>query len=79
VNLGEKEMPGSKRRSIAASMKHLKIIWNPAIKQWFCSKCGRTSDHVSELQARAELDRCECQIPYVEAAVRAPVGDISSS
>jgi hypothetical protein len=75
VNLGEKETPGNKPRN----MSHLKIIWNPAIKQWFCSKCGQTSDHVSEQQARTELDRCECQIPYVEVSARAPVIEISSS
>jgi hypothetical protein len=67
------------RRSIAANMKHLKIIWNPAIKQWFCSKCGRTSDQVSEQQARTELDRCECRIPYVEASARTLVTEISSA
>jgi hypothetical protein len=34
--------------------------WNPDLKEWFCSICGRTSDHTVEADARAELDGFEC-------------------
>ena len=48
-------------------MKHPKLAWNFNIRQWFCTTCGRTSDHVSEPDARGELDQYDCQLPYVEA------------
>src|ERR1700736_2903781 len=44
-------------------MKHLVIRWNPATQEWFCIKCGRTSDHISEEDARVELDQHDCQVP----------------
>jgi hypothetical protein len=53
-------------------MKHAKIVWNFNIKQWFCTTCGRSSDHVGEQDARAELDQYDCQIPYVETSENAP-------
>lgn len=53
-------------------MKHLTIRWNPAILQWFCTTCGRTSDHVSEQDARVELDQHDCQIPSVDGEAAAP-------
>ena len=43
-------------------MKHLVIRWNPATQKWFCIKCGRTSDHISEEDARVELDQHDCQV-----------------
>jgi hypothetical protein len=53
-------------------MIHGKINWNPATKQWFCTRCGQTSDHVSEQDAHLELDQYECQIPSVEASETFP-------
>jgi hypothetical protein len=47
-------------------MKHSKIVWNFNIKQWFCTICGRTSDHGAEQDARFELNQFDCQLPYVE-------------
>ena len=44
-------------------MKHLTIRWNPATQEWFCIKCGRISDHISEEDARVELDQHDCQVP----------------
>src|ERR1700687_1661525 len=44
-------------------MKHLVIRWNPATQEWFCIKCGRTSDHISEEDAHVELDQHDCQLP----------------
>jgi hypothetical protein len=47
-------------------MKHKRINWNPAIQEWFCVSCGRTSDHASEKDAYSELEQYECHIPSVE-------------
>jgi hypothetical protein len=52
---------------VIGHMKHPKLAWNFNIRQWFCTTCGRTSDHVSEPDARGELDQYDCQLPYVEA------------
>jgi hypothetical protein len=41
--------------------------WNIAklhgisLQEWFCAVCGRTSDHVSECDARRELEQFECE------------------
>lgn len=50
----------------SSQMKHLSIRWNPATQEWFCSKCGRTSGHNSVLDAHAELDQYDCEVPAVE-------------
>jgi hypothetical protein len=47
-------------------MKHLDIRWNPLTLQWFCTKCGRTSDQTNVHAAHEKLDQYECQIPSVE-------------
>ena len=52
--------------------QHLNIAWNPATKEWFCTKCGRTSDHASENDPHAELDQYECQAPSVEGTTTTP-------
>ena len=44
-------------------MKHEKIIWNPGTENWFCAKCGRTSDQTNVQDAELELDRQECIVP----------------
>jgi hypothetical protein len=49
-------------------MEHSKVRWNFNTRQWFCTTCGRTSDHVAEQDARVELDQFDCQLPYVEVA-----------
>jgi hypothetical protein len=53
-------------------MKHLNIGWNPATREWFCAKCGRTSDHARVQDAHVELDQYECQVPSVEGPRAAP-------
>jgi hypothetical protein len=53
-------------------MKHAKMLWNFNIRQRFCTTCGRTSDHVVELDARIEMDQFDCQLPYVEVPVARP-------
>ncbi len=59
------------RRSVDP-MKHLNIGWNPATKEWFCAKCGRTSDHSNVHDAHKELDQYECQVPSVERSGAVP-------
>jgi hypothetical protein len=53
-------------------MKHVNIGWNPATKEWFCAKCGRTSAHARVQDAHVELDQYECQVPLVESPRAAP-------
>jgi hypothetical protein len=48
-------------------MKHLDIRWNPASREWFCTKCGRTSAQASVHDAHLALDQYQCQIPSLEA------------
>lgn len=48
------------------SMRHENIVWNPATQEWFCTKCGQTSDQVSEEDARFELEQRQCHVPWVE-------------
>ena len=53
-------------RHRAVAMKHVTILWNPATQEWFCTKCGRTSDHIRVQDAHAELDQYDCEVPAVE-------------
>ena len=53
-------------------MKHLNIGWNPATKEWFCAKCGRTSDRANVHDAHKELDQYECRGPSAESPRAAP-------
>ena len=48
-------------------MKHENLRWNPGTGEWFCTKCGRGSDHVSVHDAQVELDKYECRVPSVES------------
>ncbi len=48
------------------AMPHEEIRWNPALEEWFCVRCGRTSDHVAEERARKEIDEFECMLRSVE-------------
>jgi hypothetical protein len=41
-------------------MKHPTIIWNPATEEWFCVKCGRSSDHLTLQDAQWELNQYDC-------------------
>ena len=52
--------------------QHLNVVWNPGTREWFCTTCGRTSDHASTQEAQVELDEHECRIPSVEVSTTAP-------
>jgi hypothetical protein len=49
------------------TVKHEELRWNPATSEWFCAKCGRTSDHVTKEDAQVELEHFECNLPSVNA------------
>jgi hypothetical protein len=49
-------------------MKHADIQWNPELEEWFCLKCGRTSDHVMREDAVAEMEWFECELPDATTA-----------
>jgi hypothetical protein len=53
-------------------MGHEHLIWNPATKEWFCARCGTTSDHTIEDDARLELEQHLCRMPWVEMPETAP-------
>jgi hypothetical protein len=53
-------------------MKHENLIWNPGTREWFCTKCGHSSDHTTVDDAQGELDQYECQVPSVEVPRAAP-------
>ncbi len=44
-------------------VKHRELRWNPYTQEWFCVVCGRTSDHRSLEDARAEMEEHDCQLP----------------
>jgi hypothetical protein len=45
-----------------ASMKHEDIRWNRINGEWFCAKCGRTSERMRKEEAQAELEKYECNL-----------------
>jgi len=47
-------------------MKHLNIRWNPELQEWFCVRCGQTSDHAVLLDAQVEMEQFECDLPTTE-------------
>jgi hypothetical protein len=53
-------------------MKHDVVRWNPATLEYFCPKCGRTSEELSIQDARSKLEEYDCEIPSVNTASPAP-------
>jgi hypothetical protein len=53
-------------------MKHLTIRWNPGTREYFCPKCGRTSEELTIQDARKKLEQYDCEIPSVDTAAPAP-------
>jgi hypothetical protein len=47
-------------------MKHEDIRWNPELQEWFCVRCGRTSDHLVRGDAEVEMEQFECEVPAKE-------------
>jgi hypothetical protein len=44
-------------------MKHEKIVWNPAAREWVCARCGRASQETNVHAAHDQLDRYDCRQP----------------
>jgi hypothetical protein len=42
-------------------MKHERIIWNPAAREWVCARCGRASQETNVHAAHDQLDRYDCR------------------
>ncbi len=54
----------------APASKHMDVRWNDEIQEWFCAKCGRTSDHITKDDALIELEPYECELLSTTAANR---------
>jgi hypothetical protein len=52
---------GHNEKSAEGSMAH-EIRWNPELQEWFCSRCGRTSDHAVREDAETELEVFPCEL-----------------
>ena len=50
---------------LLTTMKHEDIRWNRINGEWFCAKCGRTSERMVKDDAQAELEKYECNLPAV--------------
>src|SRR5437660_4069866 len=48
------------------TVKHSEIRWNPELEEWFCVRCGRTSDHAVREDAQVEMEVFECVLPSTE-------------
>jgi hypothetical protein len=48
------------------TLKHADVLWNEEIQEWFCAKCGRTSDHIAVQDAEVELNQFDCTLPQAE-------------
>ena len=44
------------------SFFHDDIRWHPELQEWFCAKCGQTSDHKAQDDAVAEMSAFECSL-----------------
>ena len=42
--------------------EHADVRWNPDLGEWFCAKCGQTSDHKEKDDAIRELENFDCSI-----------------
>jgi hypothetical protein len=46
-------------------MRH-SMRWNPETREWFCVKCGRTSDHTTVEGAKEEFNQSDCEVLSAE-------------
>ncbi|PYV95223.1 MAG: hypothetical protein DMG86_21920 [Acidobacteria bacterium] len=51
------------------SLPLYRMTWNGENEEWFCAKCGRTSDHIKKEDAFVELEKFECVLPTVTHAL----------
>jgi hypothetical protein len=38
------------------------VRWNPELQEWFCARCGRTSDHLRKEDAEVEVNVFPCEM-----------------
>ena len=50
------------RAAALPPMKHLNIRWNSELQEWFCLRCGQTSDHAILHDAQVEMEQFECDL-----------------
>ena len=43
--------------------RHPELKWREQTQEWYCVKCGRTSDHVMETDAWKEIEVFDCAPP----------------
>jgi len=53
-------------------MEHGDLRWNSFDEEWFCAKCGRTSDHVTKQDAEVELEQYKCELPTEDGDGKVP-------
>jgi len=53
-------------------MKHAVIRWNPATREHFCVRCGRTSDAITISDAQERLEKYDCIVPSVDVTIPEP-------
>ena len=46
--------------------KHQALKWSPVLEEWFCAKCGQTSDHFELEDAQEEFAQYDCEPPSTE-------------
>ena len=49
--------------SSARILTHVAIRWQPDLKEWYCIKCGRTSEHAIEHDAWIQINGFDCSPP----------------
>jgi hypothetical protein len=54
------------------TMKHAVVRWNPATREHFCTRCGRTSDAISIADAQERLEQYDCVVPSVDVKMPEP-------
>src|SRR6476660_7851643 len=57
---------------MGSEMKHANLRWNPGTGDWVCTKCRRTSGHVSVHDAQQEWDQYDCGVQLVGGARPVP-------
>ena len=53
-------------KKLPMTAKHAELRWNPATLEWYCVRCGRTSDHITVQDAEVELNQFDCTLPQPE-------------
>lgn len=57
--------------SAVGTKPHGALFWNAELQEWYCVKCGRTSDHGDLEDAKIEVDLFSCELPTVQTNLMA--------